>query len=348
MEIVELKETEMLETRQKVKELKAADFILLMLFGYNRSIRRFGVKRLMRSVKETGCFLEPIKYITAATYFAFYPEREIRLESGKVINKDSEGLDKILFVLDGQHRIEADNELEIEDKNYQSTLEAEQVILPENVTPDMWMTTVNNNKLNWNERDRAGYIISVRPKEETNISVVNQLRNGYGISERYGYSLLNLYDGYRKKLYEDYMRHPEKGLHSVLRGTPENRKRGLEILHALEVGFRNYPKVIRNMAVINFVIEIYNETSDKNKEKIVKVLQSFFMALPEATVTEISDTNDKSRRIDILRKAWRKFLRRVKQADEAEQIMDITINAEREWAAMMETSKKKTNHKQIQ
>ena len=164
MEIVELKETEMLETRQKVKELKAADFILLMLFGYNRSIRRSGVKRLMRSVKETGCFLEPIKYITAATYFAFYPEREIRLESGRVINKDSEGLDKILFVLDGQHRIEADNELEIEDKNYQSTLEAEQVMLPENVTPDMWMTTVNNNKLNWNERDRAGYIISVSPQ----------------------------------------------------------------------------------------------------------------------------------------------------------------------------------------
>lgn len=339
--------SEMLLKPQKVRELKKATFVFLMLLGYNRIVSKKHVKVLMASVRDKGCFLYPIKYITAKEYFKFYPDRKITLPSGEVITKDSDGLDKILFILDGQHRYTADEELNLE-KGYQSTLMAEHVNLPDGMTPDEWMTTVNETSINWNERDRAGFIIALNPKDETNVSVVRQLRNDYKISERYGYALLNFSDNYRKAYYVEYMKHPQKELHFVLKGTPENRKRGLETLHAIEVGFRNHPKAIQNMAIINFVIEIYNDTPDIQKENIVKALQLFFMALPEKTTAEISETNDKSHRVEILKKAWKKFQKQVKQADENEKIMDITTNAEREWTAMMETSKKKTNHKQIQ
>lgn len=326
---------EMLNGRCKVSELKKRAIVFLMIAGYNRLISRRHVKDIMNSVRKIGSFLDPIQCISAKEYFEYYPDRELRLESGKVITKDSEGLEEIFLILDGQHRYEADKELEIEDENYVSTLYAEHVELREGVTPDEWMTTKNSTSLNWNEKDRAGYIIALNPDEETNVSIAEQWYKDYAMSMRCSFGLLNYADNYRKSYHIEYMRNPEKGLPPVLKGTEENRKRGIATLHAIEVGFRNNPKVIRNMSVVEFVIEAYSEAPDKDKATTVENLQTFLMSLSGDISANVSASRDKGERKRILREAWGKFQKTMKRTDRREELTNIAQTAESEWEKMM-------------
>ena len=332
---------EMLKGQQKVSELEEKGFKFIKAPGFNRKVNLRHVKVLMANAREKG-FLCPIKYITAKEWFKIYPNRKITLESGKVITKGSEELDEILIILDGQHRYDADKELGVEE-GYVSTLAAELVNLPDGMTPDEWMTTVNSTSQNWNEKDRAGYIIAMNPDEETNVSIAEQWSKDYAMSMRCSFGLLNYADNYRKSYHIEYMRNPEKGLPQVLKGTEENRKRGIATLHAIEVGFRNHPKVIRHMAVIEFVIETYSETPDKDKTNTVENLQTFLMSLSGDISANVSASRDKGERKRILREAWGKFQKAMKRADRREELTCIAQTAESEWEKMMtakEASKK--------
>lgn len=334
---------EMLKDQRSVKELKELGYKFTKIPGYNRTVDSKHVKELMASVREIGSFLNSIKVISAVDYFKFYPNRKITLKSGDVITKDTEGLDKIIFILDGQHRYEADKELGKEE-GYVSTLTAELVNLPDGMTPDEWMTTVNSTSRNWNEKDRAGYIIALHPDEETNVSIAEQWRKDYGMSMRCSFGILNYADNYRKSYHIEYMKNPEKGLSPVLKGTQENRQRGIATLHAIEVGFRNYPKVIRNMAVVDFVIEVYSEASDKDKASTVKNIQTFLMSLSGDIAANVNAHKDKGERKNILCEAWGKFHKSIKRADRSEELTCNAIVAEDEWQKMMtatETAKKK-------
>lgn len=332
---------EMLKGQRKVSELEEKGFKCIKAPGFNRKVNLRHVKVLMANAREKG-FLCPIKYITAKEWFKIYPNRKITLESGKVITKGSEELDEILIILDGQHRYDADKELGVE-KGYVSTLAAELVNLPDGMTPDEWMTTVNSTSQNWNEKDRAGYIIAMNLDEETNVSIAEQWSKDYAMSMRCSFGLLNYADNYRKSYHIEYMRNPEKGLPQVLKGTEENRKRGIATLHAIEVGFRNHPKVIRNMAVVEFVIEAYSETPDKDKTNTVGNLQTFLMSLSGDISANVSASRDKGERKRILREAWGKFQKAMKRADRREELTCIAQTAESEWEKMMtakEASKK--------
>ena len=163
------------------------------------------------------------------------------------------------------------------------------------------------------------------------------------MSMRCSFGLLNYADNYRKSYHIEYMRNPEKGLPQVLKGTEENRKRGIATLHAIEVGFRNYPKVIRNMAVVEFVIEAYSEAPDKDKATTVENLQTFLMSLSGDISANVSASRDKGERKRILREAWSKFQKAMKRADRREELTCIAQIAEGEWVKMMtakEASKK--------
>ncbi len=332
---------EMLKGPNKVCELKELGFKIIKAPGFNRKVNRRHVKVLMVSARENG-FLFSVKCIKAEEWFKFYPNRIITLESGKVITKDSEDLDEILIILDGQHRYDADDELGLED-GYVSTLTAELVNLPDGMTPDEWMTTINSTSQNWNEKDRAGYIMALNPKEETNVSIAEQWCRDYAMSMRCSFGLLNYADNYRKSYHIEYMRNPEAGLPQVLKGTEENRKRGIATLHAIEVGFRNYPKVIRNMAVVEFVIEAYSEASDKDKATTVEYLKTFLMSLPGDIAANVSASRDKGERKRILREAWGKFQKAMKKSDKRLELTQYAQIAEGDWAKTMsatEASKK--------
>lgn len=333
---------EMLKDQRKVSELEQQGYRFIKVPRFNRKVNLRHVKDLMANVRQCGSFLKTMQVISAVEWFKFYPDREITLDSGEVITKDSEGLDKIFFILDGQHRYEADNELGIEE-GYVSTLTAELVNLPDGMSPDEWMTSVNSTSQNWNEKDRASYIIALNPDEETNVSIAEQWYKDYAMSMRCSFGLLNYADNYRKSYHIEYMRNPEKGLPQILKGTVENRKRGIATLHAIEVGFRNNPKVIRNMSVVEFVIEAYSEAPDKDKATTVENIKTFLMSLSGDIAANVSASRDKGERKRILREAWGKFQKAMKRADRRKELTCIAQNAESEWEKMMtakEASKK--------
>lgn len=328
--------------RKKVSELKAMGFKFVKIPGFNRQADLKHVKKLMASVRENGFFLDSIKVISAVEWFKYYPDRQITLESGEVLTKDTENLDEILLILDGQHRYDADKDMEIEE-GYVSTLTAELVNLPNGMTPDRWTTAVNSTSRNWNEKDRANFIIAYNPDEQTNVSIAEQWRKEHGMSMRCSFGILNYADNYRKSYHIEYMQNPEKGLPPVLKGTEENRKRGIDTLHAIEVGFRKYPKVIRNMAVVEFVIEAYSEAPDKDKASTVKNIQMFLMSLSGDTAANVNAHKDKGERKHTLREAWGKFQKAMKRHDRREELTRNAQTADGEWEKMMsakETSKK--------
>ena len=331
---------------KKVKTLKEQGFVFLMMLGYNRIINRNHVKRLVKNVIDTGSFLTPIVYITASEYFEIYPDRTVTLESGKIISKNTPGLDKILIILDGQHRYVADQELDMEE-GYESTLKAIPVDLSNGISPDEWMTAVNTSSRNWDEKDRATYIHTLNQDEETNISVVLDWRKRYGMGERACYLFLNFADNYRKGYQVEYMRNPKKGLPLVLKGTEENRKRGKETLHAVEVGFREYPKVLRNMSIVNFIVHtVYEPTPDENKAKIVRDIQLFFMTLQEDDARKFATTSDKTEKEAILTEAWQDFKENIKAGGVHEEIEDNAKSAEEDWLRIqLEIEEKATKKK---
>lgn len=327
---------EILKGRHKVSELKKAGIIFIMIAGYNRNVNHRHIKDIVQNVRKVGCFLTPIRYITAMEYFEFYPDREIALESGKIITKDTEEIGRILFILDGQHRYEANEEMEIEDENYQSTLLAEHVELPEGISPDVWMTTLNSTNSNWNEIDRGRFIAKINPDKENNVTAARLMREQYKLSERAAYALLNFNDNYRKSHYVSYMNNPAEGLCSVLQGTKENRERGWKTLHAIEVGFRHYPKVIRNMAVIDFVLSVYTDSPDNKKEETVAKIHTFLTSLPDDEAKYISLETVKAYRKANLVRAWAKFVKETKKEAKFMEYQELALNAEREWAKMNE------------
>lgn len=316
--------------RQKVSELTAKGFKFIKIPGYNRLVDAKHVKELMASVREHGSFLDSIKVISAVEWFKYYPDRQITLDSGEVLTKDTEGLDEKLLILDGQHRYTADKEMGIEE-SYVSTLTAELVNIPEGMTPDKWTTAVNSTSRNWNEKDRARVISTLNHGKESNVVFALQVREQFGIGERAAYAYATYSDIYRKSYYVEYMRHPEEELPYVLKGTDANRERGWDTLHAMEVGFRKYPKAIKNMALIEFVIEVYNATPDINKADKVKQILTFFKSLPEDVAKSVCEQN-KEQRKNTLRKCWNKFQKDLKQADKKEYIEEMVLNAEKEWA----------------
>lgn len=316
---------------KRVKDLKEQGYVFLMMLGYNRIINRNHVKRLMKSVRDAGAFFTPIVYIKASKYFEIYPDRTIKLESGKVISKDSPDLDKILLILDGQHRYIADQELGMEE-GYESTLKSMPVELPDGITPDEWMTAVNTSSRNWDERDRAIYINTLNQNEETNISLALEWRKRYGMGERACYMFLNFHDNYRKAYQVEYMRNPEKGLPLVLKGTEENRKRGKDTLHAVEVGFRKFPKALRNMNIVNFIVhKVYEPSPDENKAEIVKEVQQFFMTILEGDARKFATTSDKAEKENILIEAWQDFKENLKAYRHREEIEKNAKEAEEDW-----------------
>ena len=85
------------------------------------------------------------------------------------------------------------------------------------------------------------------------------------------------------------------------------------------------------MDTYEFIIEVYNETPDKKKEKVVKELQRFFMTLSDKTVEKVAETKDKKDRIKILKGSWDMFKKSINKIEYAEKTEQMACDAEKEW-----------------
>lgn len=332
--------------RLLVNDLKAKDVIFVKVPGFNRSVNKKHVEELKASAKNAKGFLHPIHVITAEEYFSLYPDRKL-VYGDQGIMKDSPDVYRILLILDGQHRDEAESALMAE-QGYIPTLKVEHVNLL-GLTPDEWMVETNTQSRNWTSKDRTEYILASNSEEETNISVAHKWQQEYGMGERAAYAILNLNDCYTKSCQVDYMNNTKSGLPAILKGTPEQRERGGKILHAFEVGFRAVPKMLKNMAAIKLAIEKYVAASDSNKEKIVKEIILFFTTLDQKVAQDANDESGVAAKTKILSEEWDRMSKQFCSDISIRPLEELATKAEDEWKALKaKEAKKKATTKSSQ
>lgn len=326
----------------KVCEAESEGALFLFVDGYNRSVNKKHVEQLKVSAMESG-FLQPIEVISLDEYLKFYPQRCFNY-GGKVYDSNTLDTFRAMVILDGQHRYTAESQLIQEGKDYKPTLTVVCADL-KGLDPDKWMITINTQSRNWTSKDRTGNILSRNPDENTNIYLANKWQNEYGMGERAAYALLTLDDGYKKNVQVDYMNHPENGLPRILEGTEDKRKRGIELLHAFEVGFRSVPKMLKNMAAVNLAIEIHKDADDKDKELAVKKIRLFFMSLDQDVAKKASDVSAVAGKNAVLKAEWEKVSKKLTSELSFKAIEEEALIAEKEWAVMKEAQKKAAEEK---
>lgn len=314
--------------RLLVNDLKANGVIFVRVPGFNRTVNNKHVEELKESAKTVKGFLHPIYVITAEEYFRLYPDRKL-VYGDKVITKDSPEVSRILLILDGQHRDEAEQGLMAEN-GYTPTLKVEYVDL-HGLNPDQWMVETNTQSRNWTSKDRTEYILAVNPGTDTNIAVAREWQHKYGMGERAAYAILTLNDGYTKSRQVDYMNHPDAGLPDILKGTPEQRERGGKILHAFEVGFRSAPKMLRNMAAIKLAIEQYSLASDSEKAKVVNQIILFFTTLDQSVAQSAANASGVAAKTKILTDEWSRMSKQFATDLSIHDLEEQAKDAEKEW-----------------
>lgn len=319
--------------RLLVSDLKAKGVIFVRVPGFNRSVNKKHVDELKASAKNTKGFLHPIHVITAEEYFGHYHDRKL-VYGDQVITKDSPDVYRILLILDGQHREEAESEL-MAQKDNTPTLKVEYVNLL-GLFPDQWMVETNTQSRNWTSKDRTEYILAYNSEEETNISVAHKWQQEYGMGERAAYAILNLNDCYTKSCQVDYMNGSKSNLPDILKGTPEQRERGSKILHAFEVGFRTTPKMLKNMAAIKLAIEKYVGASDSKKEKIVKEIILFFTTLDQNVAKNAYTVSGVAAKTKILGDEWARMSKQFDSDLSIRALEELATKAEEEWKALKE------------
>lgn len=345
-----LKDVEL--TKQLVAKLKAGNSLLvseaesngiifLFVDGFNRSVNKKHVEQLKNSARENG-FLKPIEVVPLDEYLSYYPQRRFN-HGGKMYDLNAPDTFRAMVIQDGQHRYMANSELS-QEENYKPTLTVDCVDL-KGLDPDKWMITINTQSRNWTSKDRTGNIISRNPDVNTSIYLVNQWQNQYGMGERAAYAIIELDDCYKKSIQVDYMNNPENGLPPILQGTEAKRKRGQELLHAFEVGFRSVPKMLKNMAAIHQAIEIYKAADDKDKETTVKRINLFFMSLDQDVAKKANDVSAVAEKYAILKTEWKKVSQKLNSELSMRAIEEEALIAEKEWAVMKEAQKKAAEEK---
>ncbi len=328
-------------TTLNVREAEAAGIIFLYVGGFNRSVNKKHVEQLKTSARENG-FLQPIEVIALDEYLRYYPDRKLT-NGDRVYDNTTTDCYRAMVILDGQHRYGAESQLMLE-KNYEPTLSVVCVDL-KGLDPDKWMITINTQSRNWTSKDRTGNILSRNPDENTNIYLANKWQNEYGMGERVAYGLIELDDCYKKSHQVDYMNHPENGLSWVLEGTEDKRKRGIELLHALEVGFRSVPKMLRNMASVNLAIEIYKAADVKKKEVAEKKIKLFFMSLDQDVAKRANEVSAVAEKYAILKAEWKKVSQKLNSELSMRAIEEEALIAEKEWTVLKEAQKKAAEEK---
>lgn len=315
--------------RLLVSDLKSKGVLFAVVPGFNRKTNTSHVKALIESRKKIGKFLEPIRVISAVEYFAIYPDRKLIVD-GKEICKDSPEVYYTVVTMDGQHRGEAEAALLA--GAFTPSLEAEYVNLM-GLTPDSWIVEVNTLGRNWTSKDRTGYILSSCSEKESNIFLADKWQREYGMGERAAYAILNLDDGYKRSLQVAYMNDPSNGLPTVLQGTEAKRERGKKILHAFEVGFREVPAMLKNMAAINLAIEKYKSVDDKEqeKEKALKEILLFFTGLDPEVAKKAAQISTVAAKQAILNAEWQRVSKSFKTEAGVLALEEQASLAEEEW-----------------
>lgn len=245
------------------------------------------VKKLVESIRKYGKVIKNIEVVPALTMIK---EGEILYdrEGGELLTEDTPDIDDWYVVIDGDHRREAvESLMEVEPAvKFSSYVELADT---SGLTCRQYQELCNNTNKQWDAVDRLSSVSEKYGQEEGKERVIDKMlewRNAYGLSLRESYALLHLNDGYKKKMVIDSQE--GKTLDDNLIGDKDNIKRGSELLEALLTGCGKESNLARSLAPVNAIINIYSNTPDGSKPKMVNDLKLSLKALTQDDRNSIS------------------------------------------------------------
>lgn len=288
---------------------------LLRVEGLNRQIRRSSVRMLMNTARRVKGWLKPVEVISAKEFLDRNPGYQlVDAKTGKRV-KSEELTDRDFVIIDGQHRTEAHLSLQKEAKDKGETLDfdlpVKLITIPEDIEDGDYIFTVNTTATNWNHKDRTQYINAVIRDQDTGMYHANILMDEFGIGIRYATALFQMRDGFKTKMQTQFI---ETGkLDDFLKSTPEKIQRGLKLFESMKLGFQSRPRQIKNMAALDFAIEVFQNANDDAKNRIIDQLCAFFASLTQDEVEDMADAKTKDDRKEFLMSIWLDFSERISE-----------------------------------
>lgn len=267
----------------KLSELIAMGYDFCFIRGeQQRDLKKIHIDTLIESFKRCGnTILTPIEVVTAE-----HTVREgLSLERLSIDDKGKftfspiaidENIDKLLTIVDGQHRFAAylkASKIEKIDVNVEvRTLELGSMSVAN------FLSEKNFNQLAWSHKDMVNATnAKFADKGETLMSVAQEWMREYSVTAREAFKILSFKDCYNKKLFSDSFN--SDNLDKTLVGNPKQIERGKKIFEALRHGFVNQTKSLKNSEAIDAIISVYDNADDTEKATVVDELILFFTTI---------------------------------------------------------------------
>lgn len=281
---------------------------LLRLDKLNRGVKNSTVKMLMKDIRKHG-FLKNLELIPALEAVKQMPKAcFIDAKTDQVV-PISEVTENDYLIVDGQHRLEAyfrlDAEAGMKNEQMAYDLLVSIIKIPHNLSITEYIYAINTQLDKWDAQARTDHMVAAIADHNTALYHALNLIKDYGIGIRYATALFQFHDGFKTSMQTQFMEGGE--LHPFLKSTPEKIERGHRLFDSLRLGFYSQPKLLKNMAALNFAIQIYNDAGDDNKSQMVDKLNLFFQSLTEQDAEEIA-VSDKEHRQETIGQLWDKFV----------------------------------------
>ena len=255
-----------------------------------RAETKKNVSDLEKSLVRAKCFYHPIEVKPAKDFIEAGLGTPLRLD-GTPINIDDEDIDTLYVRPDGKQRscaaanyfskksnIGKENEFDIRVKMCPAPIAELPTYIREIQTASVW-----------DEKTKRKTTVACFDKEESGLTLMNEIIESTGMSARGAFKIINRRDGYRKSLYEDSV---SSGiLHKDFNASPEVLERAKHDCEVMKIAFRSKPKYLKNSAAVDALIEVYTRAT-VNQNEAVEEYQKFLMSLGDDDFIKLD--NEKS------------------------------------------------------
>ena len=278
------------EEVQLVKFRRAGLRFADMPASLQRAETKKNVSDLEKSLVRAKGFYRPIEVMPAKDFIKAGHGTPLRLD-GTPVNIDDEDIDTLYVRPDGKQRscaaanlfskkcnIGKENEFDIRVKMCPAPIAELPTYIREIQTASVW-----------DEKTKRRITVACFDKEESGLTLMNDIIESTGMSVRGAFKIINRRDGYRKSLYEDSV---SSGiLHKDFNASPEVLERAKHDYEVMKIAFRSKPKYLKNSAAVDALIEVYTRAT-VNQNEAVEEYQKFLMSLGDDDFIKLD--NEKS------------------------------------------------------
>lgn len=278
------------EEVQLVEFMRAGLRFADMPASLQRAETKKNVSDLEKSLVRAKSFYRPIEVMPAKDFIKAGHGTPLRLD-GTPVNIDDEDIDTLYVRPDGKQRscaaanlfskkcnIGKENEFDIRVKMCPAPIAELPTYIREIQTASVW-----------DEKTKRRTTVACFDKEESGLTLMNDIIESTGMSARGAFKIINRRDGYRKSLYEESV---SSGiLHKDFNASPEVLERAKHDYEVMKIAFRSKPKYLKNSAAVDALIEVYTRAT-VNQNEAVEEYQKFLMSLGDDDFIKLD--NEKS------------------------------------------------------